>query len=156
MEHLIRLLVCIWAQTLHVLYHASMSAFFELCCELALHHSDSTVCARFAHSNVLVSSICICALAQSELGTALPGFTDLFEVHDIHTNTHTLSLQKPGAEELYVGFLDGVVVPKRSLELIRQMRLGIELKHNPADKARYKQGGQVHPLAGMMCTTHCC
>lgn len=64
---------------------------------------------------------------------------DLFEVHDIHTNTHTLSLQKPGAEELYVGFLDGVVVPKQSLELIRQMRLGIELKHNQADKDRYKE-----------------
>ena len=94
-----------------------------------------------APRDVPVSSVCICALAQGELGKALPGFMDLFEVHDIHTNMHTLSLQKPGAEQLYVGFLDGVVVPKLSLELIRQMRLGIELKHNQADKARYKEGG---------------
>lgn len=74
-------------------------------------------------------------------------------MHDIHAKTHTLSLQKPGAEQLlYVGFLDGVVVPKLSLELIRQMRLGIELKHNPADRARYKEGGhdlcQVHDYGG--------
>lgn len=104
----------------------------------SLLHEDRCFCVNVF---VFFSFILCDAFVQDWLVKLVPRFSEEFKVVDVHTSHDPLKIQVPGTNKLYCGYIDGVVVPKKTLSYVQQMRLGIELKHGAADKARWQEGG---------------